>query len=115
MELLSQATYATDPRGEPYGTYRDAALSAVEGNPTHLERIETPSDARAVGSYFAWNIGFLAVEWLANHAGDPAVFDYYRRLPEATSRDEAFEGAFGLTLEEFYEQFEAYRGTLETP
>ena len=115
VELLSQATYATDTRGEPYGTYRDAALSAVEGNPTHLERIETPSDARAVGPYFAWNIGFLAVEWLANHAGDPALFDYYRRLPEATSRDEAFEGAFGLTLEEFYEQFEAYRATLETP
>ena len=60
-------------------------------------------------------LSFLAVEWLANHAGGPAVFDYYRRLPEATSPDEAFEQAFDLTFEEFYEQFEAYRGTLETP
>ncbi|MCY3655860.1 MAG: hypothetical protein OXG95_04510 [Chloroflexi bacterium] len=49
---------------------------------------------------------------MRNHAGDPAIFDYYRRLPEATSRGEAFEGAFGLTIEEFYEQFEAYRATL---
>ena len=57
-------------------------------------------------------LGYLAVEWLANHAGEPAVFEYYRVLPSSTSAEAAFESAFGLTLENFYEQFEAYRATL---
>ena len=115
VELYSLAMYAADTRSQPYRTYRDAALSAVAGNPTHLERIETPSDARAVGSHFASSIGVLAVEWLANHAGDPAVFEYYRLLPTSRSRAAAFEDAFGLTIDEFHEQFEAYRATLEAP
>jgi hypothetical protein len=71
-----------------------------------------PDGARAAGAWVTRALGFLAVEWLAAHAGDPAVFDCYRRLPDARSRGEAFEGAFGLTFEEFYEQFEAYRATL---
>ena len=57
-------------------------------------------------------LDFLAVEWLANHAGEPAVFEYYRVLPSSTSPAEAFEQAFGLTLDDLYEQFEAYHGTL---
>ena len=52
------------------------------------------------------------MEWLADHAGDPAVFEYYRVLPSSTSHEAAFEQAFGLTLEDFYEQFEAYRAEL---
>ena len=35
-------------------------------------------------------------------------------LPTAETIYEAFEHAFGLTLEEFYEQFEAYRAALAT-
>ena len=58
------------------------------------------------------SLSYLAVEWLANHAGEPAVFEYYRVLPSATSAAAAFESAFGLTLNDFYEQFEAYRETL---
>ena len=66
---------------------------------------------------------FLGVYWLAEHAGEPALLEYYRLLPRghpargdyeprAGSGPAAFEQAFGLTLEDFYEQFEAYRETL---
>lgn len=54
----------------------------------------------------------LAAHWLAEHAGDTALLEYFRLLPSAQTVDEAFEGAFGFTFEEFYEQFEAYRATL---
>ena len=57
-------------------------------------------------------LGYLAVDWLVERAGEPAVFDYYRVLPSSTSAEAAFESAFGLTLEDFYEQFEAYHATL---
>ncbi|MXW23863.1 MAG: hypothetical protein F4X80_11110 [Chloroflexi bacterium] len=94
------------------GEFRELAVTAAVFNSVTLLDVSNPDGARAAGQWPTKALGYLAVEWLANHAGDPAIFDYYRRLPEATSRDEAFEGAFGLTIEEFYEQFEAYRATL---
>ena len=77
----------------------------------HLSSMETISALNAAPNQVEAS-GFLAVEWLANHAGDPAVFEYYRVLPSSTSREAAFESAFGLTLGDFYEQFEAYHATL---
>ena len=111
-ELYSLAAYEESRGRRSYITYRDSVAATVVGNPYPLERIQTTGDVDEVGANAAWSLGFLAVEWLANHAGDPAIFDYYRRLPEAESFATAFEGAFGLTFEEFYEQFAAYRATL---
>ena len=95
------------------GEFREAALLAASSNSVALQDLVTFQDVLVAGSWSTRAHGFLAVEWLANHAGDAALFDYYRLLPDATSRHEAFEQAFGLTLEAFYEQFEAYRATLE--
>ena len=87
---------------------------------------------RQLGTAEGWRVGdraknralmFLGAHWLAEHAGEPALLEYYRLLPRghpsrgdyeprAGSGPAAFEQAFGLTLEEFYEQFEAYRETL---
>ena len=112
--------YAEAAYGEAVGTlmpgeFHDLAVAAAVHNPVKLEGLAGLSGAFAAGTWPTKALGFLAVERLADHAGDLAVFEYYRRLPEATSRDEAFEQAFGLTFEEFYEQFEAYRATLEAP
>ena len=54
----------------------------------------------------------VAAHWLADYAGEQALLEYFRLLPSAKTIYEAFEGAFGLTFDEFYEQFEAYRATL---
>ena len=66
------------------------------------------------------SLGVLAVDWLTRRAGDRALFEYYRGLPPRPPRYQdpdpwqaAFEQAFGLTVEDFYEQFEAYRETLQ--
>ena len=68
-----------------------------------------------------WDLAFLAIDWLLQHAGERALFEYYRLLPRTTNTGadpegwrDAFEEAFGLTIEKFYEQFEAYRETLTT-
>ena len=60
-------------------------------------------------------LGFLALELLAERAGDPALFDYYRRLPGSESWEEAFEGAFGMAVDDFYEVFEAHRARVAPP
>ena len=63
----------------------------------------------------ARGLAFLAVEWLAERAGDPGIFDYYRRLPGSTSWEEAFEAAFGIAIDDFYVEFEAYRARVAPP
>ena len=60
-------------------------------------------------------LGSLAIEWLADRAGDPAIFEYYRLLPDSESWEEAFEAAFGIAVDDFYEQFEAYRAEVAPP
>ena len=55
---------------------------------------------------------FLAADWLAQRAGEPALFEYYRLLPSSDSWQAAFEDAFGITVDDFYDEFEKYRATL---
>ena len=94
------------------GDFHRIAAPAAVFSPASLRDVSTPEVAGAAGWWPSRALGYLAVVWLADHAGDPAIFDYYRRLPDAGSHDEAFEGAFGLTFAEFYEEFEAFRATL---
>ena len=63
----------------------------------------------------AKGLGFLALEWLAERAGNPALFEYYRLLPDSASWEEAFEGAFGLAIDAFYEAFEHHRAEVAPP
>ena len=67
-------------------------------------------------------LSVLAVDWLLRYAGPEALFEYFRLLPPTETRlleprgwQPAFEEAFGLTVDEFYEQFAAYRETLAAP
>ena len=60
-------------------------------------------------------VGFLAVEWLASRAGDPAIFEYHRLLRSSETWEEAFATAFGITVEDFYAEFEVYRAEVAPP
>ena len=60
-------------------------------------------------------LGFLALEILGERAGDAALFEYYRLLPDSESWTEAFEVAFGITVGDFYEEFEEYRAEVAPP
>ena len=53
--------------------------------------------------------GFLAAEWLTLRAGEAALFEYYGLLQFLPDWRDAFEMAFGLTVEQFYEAFALYR------
>ena len=66
--------------------------------------------------YAAYTMGFVAVERLAQLAGEQAVFDFWPQLRKAdqTGREiedafeAAFEAAFGISLAEFYATFDDY-------
>ena len=87
---------------------RQAALLAGEISISlrEMEEVGTTLQLRRV---VKWAFEFLAADWLAQRAGEPALFEYYRLLPTVDTWEEAFEGAFGIGVEEFYEEFEEYR------
>ena len=86
---------------------QDGPAVADGSTPQPLSTMESISAANA-----AWDqveaLGFLAVDWLIERAGELALLEYHRSLPSSTS----WQSAFGLTIEGFYERFEAYRATL---
>ena len=75
-------------------------LSGTEGGPDVTGPLPQ-------GAYY--DLGFLGIAWLAEHSGDQSIVEFYRQLADKPDWREAFEPAFGMTLKEFHEQFDAYR------
>ena len=80
-----------------------------------LSDFTTLGDFVASRRGYAGALSYLAVEWLAERAGEPALLDYYRQLPAAADWQEAFEAAFGVPVTDFYDAFEAYRADAGPP
>ena len=55
-------------------------------------------------------LAFFAADRLVQRAGETAIFEYFRSLSSSESWREAFEGTFGVTVDDFYEAFEEHRG-----
>ncbi len=52
----------------------------------------------------------LAIDWLVTRSGNPdASLEYWRMLREVPDWTKAFESAFNITPEGFFEEFEAHR------
>ncbi len=57
----------------------------------------------------AYSLGHLAVRRLVELAGDAALWDFHGRLSGGVSWETAFEEAFGVAVDDFYEAFATYR------
>ena len=57
-------------------------------------------------------LSFLAGDWLVARAGEPALFEYYRLLESTGSWQGSFRAAFGITIEDFYQEFTDYRAAI---
>ena len=77
-----------------------------KGNFPPLDRLQTWDEVWLVhaGDWY----GKWAAELLASLAGESALFRYPALLQPGTTWQEAFQGAFGMTVDEFYELFEAH-------
>ncbi len=58
---------------------------------------------------------FLAIIYLAETFGDQSLFRYFGNLSNGGTTETALEHAFGLSLEEFHENFESYRRIVAPP
>lgn len=75
-----------------------------------LSALDTLANADDEDGYSVYSLGFMAAELLATNAGETAVLKtYWEQLGEGLSPSDAFEKAFGVTLTDFYDRFEAYR------
>ena len=90
----------------------EIGLARHAGHPLGSPEIETRARAE---NDAARALGFLAVDWLTERAGEPAILEYYRLLPSSGSWEEAFEGAFGIGVDDFYAAFDAYRSEAASP
>ncbi len=96
-----------------YDTSRVAHLRDARGAGFALRSVEVRDpDADAWRSGHINALAFLAVEWLAARAGDPAIIEYFHLLRSSETWQKAFAAAFGITVEDFYTEFEAYRQEL---
>ena len=72
-----------------------------------LQDLETRSDASSSGGY---TLGFLASEYLENLVGPDALRQgFWKSLSGGANWRQAFAATFGVSLEQFYADFEAYR------
>ncbi len=117
VAIWSYAEYAYE------ATSGGATLEEFESEEARRARRVTPAlaslefgdDASAAGYREAWALASLAGVRLAEHAGEAALFEYYRQLPTSASWEEAFEAAFGMSAADFHEAFEAYRAEAAPP
>ncbi len=110
-----EEAYQVEAGRATWGEIRRGQIVRASRLPQRLSSIETYDDATAAGYWDARALAFLAGEWLAARAGDPAIVEYYRALPSSANWQEGFEAAFGLSVADFDSAFEAYRTAVAPP
>ena len=103
------ALYRVETAGEQYERLRAALVAPARRTALPLSSLETRDERDAAGLDVTIALGFLAIESLVERAGEEAILGYVRLLPSSAGWREAFEGAFGLGVEDFRVAFEATR------
>ena len=103
------AVYRVETGAEDYERLRAALVAPARRTALPLSRLETRDQRDAAGLEVTTALGFLAIESLVERAGEAAILDYFRLLPSSSGWREAFERAFGLSVADFHEAFEASR------
>ena len=105
-------------RGAVSGSASERLERYLAGRIEVLGRIATPSlaalddPASAYGTWgsFVHDMGFVATHRLVSQSVEVAIVDVFARLADpAATWEEAFAGAFGVTVGDFYAAFEQYR------
>ena len=109
MQKYSSAAYISAFGSSTYESLRAQHVARARAVTLPLSSMETDDGRDAAGWWETASLGFLASESLARRAGEEALVEYLRLLSSSTSWQEAFEGAFEISVADFHEAFEAQR------
>ena len=117
--LASYADYKYTPTrpgrrpfvGDRYSPYKDLGWSQVndELNYDDLARTAEYSDARCTfGEIYYYALSFVAAKFLAEQASENAYVEFWKLLGENSTWQQAFEAAFGIGVDDYYDEFEEW-------
>ena len=109
MAEYAEALYRAQVGPRTYEEVRDDNAIAVA---SWAGTLEETGDQIFAENYV---LGFLAVDLLAQRAGEEALLDYYRSIATGLPWREAFSSVFGIDVDEFYEEFERHRAENRPP
>ena len=96
--------------GDRYTPYEDLGESMSRSEsitPRHLESIATESAFRdgSVHPILAYSLAFAGADLLVEIAGEDSVVEFWKILQQRPTWQQAFEEAFGMGIEDFYDSF----------
>ena len=95
-----------------YGASRLHEMARSRETATPLRSTETYNGLKAADGV-GYPLGFMAVDFLVENFGDlpalPALVSFYDAIGPDTTWQDAFQSTFGISIDEFYIEFEAYR------
>ncbi len=77
--------------------------------PVPLRAMETWYGMAAAGPDRGYGLSLAAVALLADGTGPPSLAEFWRAVGSGITWQQAFEGAFGRSIDAFYAEFEALR------
>ena len=117
--LASYADYKYTPTrpgrrpfvGDRYSPYKDLGWSQVndELNYGDLARTAEYSNVRCTFSeIYYYALSFVAAKFLAEQASENAYVEFWKLLGENSTWQQAFEAAFGIGVDDYYDEFEEW-------
>ena len=103
------ASYQRERFSGQLGDARNRWIEHAEETDALLSAGERWEGWREVPWQVKGGLSSLAMEWLADHAGDDSLIEFWRQLRQHDRWQDAFHAAFGLTSTEFYRRYEAWR------
>ena len=113
-ELLTQLLIS-EVNDIPYENRREEYVAKAMGTDIPLSQAETWPEAshpnRDEVISCIYRCGLMAVELLVSQVGQNALTDFFTMLHPDNTWQETFQTAFGMSVDEFYREFEEHRAT----
>ncbi len=116
FEEYARHVYRAAAGPESLSTLRRELAHRARFTTEPLRREETASSDEEPPRWATDALRYFAGEWLVHRSGETAIFEYYRRrsLPDEPW-EATFEAIFGIAVDDFLEEFEAYRAVFAPP
>ena len=95
-------------RNQPYNDLGHAINHAEAVTPRYLESIATEPtfrDGCDIHPIFVYAFAFAGAEFLVEKAGEDSIVEFWRLFQQRSTWQQAFEEAFGMSIEDFYDSF----------